>query len=339
MSAGIMFPAAALVSFAIAALIAYPVLTLMRKLKAGQTVLVYVDKHSGKSGTPTIGGIIFLAAAVITCAIFGGMDFSFCAVACAVTAAYALLGFLDDFIKVRFKHNQGLKAYQKIVGQAGIAVLVTVFSYRNRYISDTVNLPFTTAEFNMGWAFIPFTMILFIAVTNAVNLTDGLDGLVAKSAASNMIVLTLVCGYMLAATVPESDVLLRGQVQSMGLFCASLAGALFAFIWLNASPASIFMGDTGSLALGGAVTCAAVFLKIPFILVFIGIMYMVSCISVIVQVLVYKLKGRRVFLMAPFHHHLEYKGVKESKIVTYYTLITTVGGVIGLISCMAAEYV
>ena len=125
MSAGIMFPAAALVSFAIAALIAYPVLTLMRKLKAGQTVLVYVDKHSGKSGTPTMGGIIFLTAAVITCAIFGGMDFSFCAVACAVTAAYALLGFLDDFIKVRFKHNQGLKAYQKIIGQAGIAATDT----------------------------------------------------------------------------------------------------------------------------------------------------------------------------------------------------------------------
>lgn len=339
MSGYVLFPAAFAVAFLLAAIIAYPVLTLMRKLKAGQIVLVYVDKHAGKSGTPTMGGVIFLAAAILTCAIFGGMDYSFCAVACATAAAYALLGFLDDFIKVRFKHNQGLKAYQKVAGQAGIAVLVTLFCYRNRYISTAISLPFTTAVFDMGWAFIPFTMILFIAVTNAVNLTDGLDGLVAKCSALNFIILTMVCAYMLAVQVPEGDVLLRGQVRSMGLFCSSFAGAVLAFIWLNASPASIFMGDTGSLALGGAITCAAVFLKNPLLLIFIGIMYIVSCISVIVQVAVYKLKGRRVFLMAPFHHHLEYKGIKESKIVTYYTLITTIFGVAGLIGCMAAEYV
>ena len=338
MSDRVLFPAAAASAFAIAALIAYPVLTLMRKLKAGQTVLVYVDKHSGKSGTPTMGGVIFIAAAILTCAIYGGLDSSLCAVACAVTAAYGLLGFLDDFIKVRYKHNQGLKAYQKVIGQAGIAVLVTLFCYRNKYVAATVCLPFTSEVWDMGWAFIPFTMILFIGVTNAVNLTDGLDGLVAKCAASNFVVLTLLCAYMLAVTVPEGDILMREQVRSVGLFCAAFAGALCAFIWLNAFPASIFMGDTGSLALGGALACAAVFLKKPFLLVFIGIMYAVSCISVIVQVAVYKLKGRRVFLMAPFHHHLEYKGIKESKIVTYYTLITCVFGVIGLISCMAAEY-
>lgn len=331
-------PSAALTAFAVAAVIAYPVLVLMRKLKAGQTVLVYVDKHSGKSGTPTMGGIIFIIAATIAAAAFGAVEYSFCAVACSVTAAYGLLGFLDDFIKVRYKHNQGLKAYQKIIGQAGIAVLVTVFCYRNSYISTSIKLPFTTVVWDMGWAFIPFCMILFIGITNAVNLTDGLDGLVAKCSASGFIVIASVVLYMLTEVVPEGDVLYRGQVRSIGIFCASMAGALMAFIWLNASPAGIFMGDTGSLALGGALACATVFLKIPLLNLFIGIMYIVSCISVIVQVLVYKTKGRRVFLMAPFHHHLEYKGIKESKIVTYYTLITSVAGVIGLISCMAASY-
>ena len=338
MAVGLKYLTAALAAFAAAALLSYPVLTLMRKLKAGQTVLSYVDKHAGKSGTPTMGGVIFIVAAALALALVGEMDVTFCAVACAVTAAYGLLGFLDDFIKVHYRHNQGLKAYQKVVGQAGIAVIVAVFCYRNAHISSAIYLPFTSAEVDLGWAYIPCCMLFFIAVTNAVNLTDGLDGLVAKCSVSGFVVLAAAAFYFSSAVIPQGEALYREQITSVGVFCAAMAGAVTAFIWLNAAPASIFMGDTGSLALGGALACACAFMKIPLMTLFVGIMYIVSCISVIVQVLVYKAKGKRVFLMAPFHHHLEYKGIKESKIVTYYTLITTVAGVVGLISCMAWSY-
>ena len=330
--------AAALTAFAFAALLSYPVLALVRKLKAGQTVLEYVDKHMEKSGTPTMGGIIFIVAVIAAAAVFGGIDDAFCAVACAVTVSYGLLGFLDDFIKVRYKHNQGLKAYQKIVGQAGIAIIVTVFCYRNAYIGSEIYLPFTTEKLDLGWAFVPFCMFMFIGVTNAVNLTDGLDGLVAKCGGAGFTVTALAALYIYGAVVSEGDVIMLAHVRATGLFCACFAGALFAFVWLNSAPASIFMGDTGSLAVGGGLACATVFLKLPLLDLFIGIMYVVSCISVIVQVLVYKIKGKRVFLMAPFHHHLEYKGMKESKIVARYVLITIVAGMIGLIGFMAQSY-
>ena len=136
----------------------------------------------------------------------------------------------------------------------------------------------------------------------------------------------------------EGEEIMLASVRATGLFWACFAGAFFAFVGLNSAPASIFMGDTGSLAVGGGLACATVFLKLPLLDLFIGIMYVVSCISVIVQVLVYKIKGKRVFLMAPFHHHLEYKGMKESKIVARYVLITIVAGMIGLIGFMAQSY-
>lgn len=321
-----------LVSFAATAILAIPVIVLMKRLKAGQPILSYVDKHEGKSGTPTMGGIMFLLGMTITSAAFGAMNYTMGAVAVAVTLSYGLLGFLDDFIKVKTKNNQGLRAYQKVIGQAGIAAIVCAFCYKNQYISTAIALPFTDITLNLSWGYIPLNFILFIAVTNAVNLTDGLDGLVAKTSSMGLLSLGVIIIYMLATVADESNPAYRAQLDSVGVFTFAMLGAMLAFTWFNANPAKIFMGDTGSLSVGGALAVISVFIKNPLINLFIGIMYVVSCISVIVQVLVYKAKKKRVFLMAPYHHHLEYKGVKESKIVTYYTLITALAGIIAVIS-------
>ncbi len=291
-----------------------------------------MDKHEGKSGTPTMGGIMFLAGMCVTAAAFGAMSFTLGAVAVAVTLCYGLIGFLDDFIKVRTKHNQGLKAYQKVIGQAGVAIIVTIFCYRNPYVTSAIAIPFTDITVDLNWGYIPFCFILFIAMTNAVNLTDGLDGLVAKTSTAGFTALAAIIVYMLATVADESNPAYRQQLDSVGVFTFAMIGALLAFTWFNSNPAKIFMGDTGSLSIGGALAVVTVFIKNPFINLLIGIMYVVSCISVIVQVLVYKAKKKRVFLMAPYHHHLEYKGIKESKIVTYYTLITVIGGLIAVIS-------
>lgn len=321
-----------IVAFATTFIFAYPVIKFMKRLKAGQPILSYVDKHEGKSGTPTMGGIMFLAGMCVTAAAFGAMSFTLGAVAVAVTLCYGLIGFLDDFIKVRTKHNQGLKAYQKVIGQAGVAIIVTIFCYRNPYVTSAIVIPFTDITVDLSWGYIPFCFILFIAMTNAVNLTDGLDGLVAKTSTAGFTALAAIIVYMLATVADESNPAYRQQLDSVGVFTFAMIGALLAFIWFNSNPAKIFMGDTGSLSIGGALAVVTVFIKNPFINLLIGIMYVVSCISVIVQVLVYKAKKKRVFLMAPYHHHLEYKGIKESKIVTYYTLITVIGGLIAVIS-------
>ena len=275
---------------------------------------------------------MFLAGMCVTAAAFGAMSFTLGAVAVAVTLCYGLIGFLDDFIKVRTKHNQGLKAYQKVIGQAGVAIIVTIFCYRNPYVTSAIAIPFTDITVDLSWGYIPFCFILFIAMTNAVNLTDGLDGLVAKTSTAGFTALAAIIVYMLATVADESNPAYRQQLDSVGVFTFAMIGALLAFIWFNSNPAKIFMGDTGSLSIGGALAVVTVFIKNPFINLLIGIMYVVSCISVIVQVLVYKAKKKRVFLMAPYHHHLEYKGIKESKIVTYYTLITVIGGLIAVIS-------
>ncbi|MGN0771162.1 MAG: phospho-N-acetylmuramoyl-pentapeptide-transferase [Christensenellales bacterium] len=323
-----------LTAWAVAMLLNPLVLTLMRRLKARQSILKYVDKHVGKAGTPTMGGIIFLLAMAITYFAFGYNMHGAGSVAAAATLGYGLVGFLDDFIKVWNKDNKGLKAYQKVIGQLGVAIIVSVYCYRSTDIGSVIQLPFSDKIIDLGIWYIPFAVFVFVAMTNGVNLTDGLDGLAAKTS------LSVYVFWLVACVVLTTSFATSGQSQearmylSICYYLAAMSGGLLGFLWLNTCPAKIFMGDTGSLALGGGLACAALFSKNPLILLLVGIMFVVSCISVIVQVIVFKIKGKRVFLMAPFHHHLEYKGIKESKIVAYYTLITIIACVIAAISYM-----
>lgn len=290
-----------------ATLIAPVVLWFCKKLKASQTILHYVDKHASKEGTPTMGGLIFLLALVFaSCFLFKYSTF-LAWFSLAVTFAYALLGFLDDFIKVRFHHNEGLKPYQKIVGQVGIALIISLYIY----FTGRTSLVFFAWKIDIGFWIIPLVILVMVATTNAVNLTDGLDGL----AGGVSFVYLLVFGVILALVGSF-------EMSNLAMLCFGLCGGLLGFLLFNGFPAKIFMGDTGSLALGGFVGAVATLSGLELLLPIMGIMFVLSAVSDIIQVLHYKRTKRRVFLMAPLHHHFEQKGVHENKIVIVYIVIT-----------------
>ena len=318
MSSDAIWIVAALTAFALSALLSAAALPALKKLSAAQTVLGYVARHAKKSGTPTMGGIAFVLATAIVVFVF--CDSHVAKVAAGAMLGFGLIGFLDDAIKVLFRRNLGLKAYQKIVGQAGVTAIMVAYGYRQGG-GTVAHIPFAGMDVDLGVWYIPLAALAYLGTVNCVNLTDGLDGLAAGTGTVYFAVLGIVC----TMTAIAGD----GQLAMMSF---ALAGALTAFLWFNSNPARMFMGDTGSLALGGAAASVSILSHNIFLIPLVGIMYVVSGISVIVQVVSFKLTGKRVFAMAPFHHHLEYRGVKESKIVAEYTIVTAVAGALGLLS-------
>ena len=302
-------------------LVAPFVLWVCKKLKASQSILHYVDKHASKEGTPTMGGIIFLLTLLFS-ALFLFHDSSFLAwFAIAVTFAYALLGFLDDFIKVKLHHNEGLKPYQKIIGQVGIAIIVAMYVY----MTGQTSLSFFAWKFDIGFWVIPLVVLVLVATANSVNLADGLDGL----AGGVSFVYLLFFGIILTLfnTV---------EMSNLALLCFGLCGGILGFLILNFYPAKLFMGDTGSLALGGFIGVVAVLSGLELLVPIMGVMFVLSAVSDIIQVLYFKRTRKRVFLMAPLHHHFEQKGVHENKIVFVYITITAAVCLAVLIGVLAA---
>ena len=234
---------------------------------------------------------------------------------------YGLLGFLDDFIKIKGHKNEGLKPYQKIIGQVGLALILALFAYFK--LGSTINL--FGLSLNLGWFIIPFIVIFYVAVTNSVNLTDGLDGLaggVSTIYLSTFGVILAILGYT-----------------NFGIISFAMAGALIGFLLFNGFPAKIFMGDTGSLALGGIIASLAVFSGLELIMPIIGIMFVLSAVSDILQVGYYKKTHKRIFKMAPLHHHFEQKGTHENRIVIAYGVVTLICGlacIMGYLSVIGA---
>lgn len=286
-------------------LIAPFVIAVCRKHKLGQTVLHYVESHSSKSGTPTMGGIIFIFASLASCAVVLWQDSFFAWISLLVMFAFGLLGFLDDFIKIHFRQNEGLKPYQKLIGQFTIAIMIAFLIY---YRVGT-SLDFFGLSLNLGWGIIPFSILVFLATVNSVNLTDGLDGL----AGGVSLIYLLFFGAILAIS----------GFDNLALSSFAVCGGILAFLAFNTYPAKIFMGDTGSLALGGFISCLALFSGKALYLPLMGIMFVLSALSDIIQVIYYKKTKKRVFLMAPLHHHFEKKGVHENRIVTIYIIVTS----------------
>ena len=275
-----------------------------------------------------MGGISFTLSAFIITLILARGEKSLAVQILAVTLGFGIIGFLDDFIKVRFKRNEGLTPLQKIFFQVAVAVVTAIFAYRSPYAGDTVYLPFTLRVVNLGWFALPLYAFAFIAFANAVNLTDGLDGLAAKSGAAYSCFFTAILAvivYYVGVRPDEAE-----EYGNLIVFSLALTGALCGFLVYNSFPARIFMGDTGSLALGGALAGLAVTSRLVLFSPIIGVVYVVSCLSDVIQVLHYKRTKRRVFLMAPFHHHLERKGWHENRIVTAYALTTFAAGTITL---------
>ena len=300
---------AIVISFIVASILGPIIIPLLHKLKFGQNIRQEGPKsHLKKARTPTIGGLIFIFATIITMFIMVGNPTDEAMIALYSFVGFGFVGFLDDLLKIIKKKNEGLTSGQKMILLLIVSGFLTWYAYK--YIGTSINIPFLNGQINFGLFYIPFVMFYFAGVTNAVNLTDGLDGL----ATSVTVLVTTFLGIISYNL---------GHI-SLAIFCVALAGALLAFLRFNAFPARVFMGDTGSLALGGAIAMVALILKMPLILVLIGIIYVIETLSVILQVASFKLTGKRIFKMAPIHHHFEQLGWSETKIVSVFSIITVV---------------
>ena len=299
----------------------------LRDLKAGQMIREEGPKaHQRKAGTPTMGGVLIILAVVVPTVLWADVTETWVQIVVAATLWMGGLGFLDDYLKVVKRRSKGLIAVQKIVGQALFGVLLGVWLYLQPVHGDyttMTSVPFFKERFvDFGWLYIPFIIFVVIASTNAVNLTDGLDGLaigLAGIAAAAFAAFAYVIGradwsqYLQILYLPGSG--------ELTVYCAALLGAALGFLWFNAHPAQVFMGDTGSLALGGAFGTLAILLKMEFVLVIVGGVFVLETLSVIIQVLSFKWRGKRVFKMSPLHHHFELSGWAEEQIVMRFYIL------------------
>lgn len=320
-----------LLGFFVSLIIAPMVLIVVKKLKAGQNILEYVDTHASKQGTPTMGGIIFLLGLLVCFFAIFNNNSRLMSITILVTFAYAVLGFLDDFIKIKLKHNEGLKAYQKAIGQLGVALIVALFAYNSGLIPNIIILPFDWGELELGVWIVPFIVFFFLAVTNSVNLTDGLDGLAGGVSSLFLFGFILIMSANLGGNVNFSSEIRLDEINNLLLISSALIGAILAFLCYNTFPAKIFMGDTGSLALGGFIASILTFTNMYLLMLVVGIMFVINTLSVVIQVVNYKLTKKRVFKMAPLHHHFERCGIKETRIVFIYYVITLTGAAIAML--------
>ncbi|MBU5426797.1 phospho-N-acetylmuramoyl-pentapeptide-transferase [Tissierella pigra] len=307
------------ISFLITLILGPIIIPMLRKLKIGQSVRDDGPQtHLKKSGTPTMGGIIIFMALILT-VLTSGMLNKDTYVLLIATFGFGLIGFIDDYIKVVKRRSLGLRAYQKLIGQIILATMLAVYQSSTSVLGTKLIVPFLKNQYlDLGIFYIPFIAFVVVSTVNAVNLTDGLDGL-----ASGVTLIVLSFFGLIA---------LNWGMNSISIFSTALAGACLGFLIHNAHPAKVFMGDTGSLALGGAVAAIAILLNIPLIIPIVGGIYFIETLSVIIQVLSYKLTGKRVFLMAPLHHHFEQKGWKETKVVAVFWSVTVILCLIGIFS-------
>ena len=306
------------IAFAISVCLCPIMIPFLKKLKFGQFVRDDgPESHLKKSGPPTMGGLIILCSIVITSLLYMKTNPQILPVL-FVTLGFGLVGFLDDYIKVVMKRSMGLHAWQKMIGQFIIVALFAYYLANYTDLGTSVLIPFTGGmEWNMGFWFYPFLFVVLLGTVNGTNFTDGLDGLL-----SSITVLTATFFTVVAI----------GTASGLEPITCAAVGSLLGFLVYNVYPAKVFMGDTGSLALGGLIGATAVLLKMPIYIVIVGCVYLVEVLSVIIQVTYFKKTGKRVFKMAPIHHHFELSGWPETKVVAIFSIITAILCLIGLMA-------
>jgi phospho-N-acetylmuramoyl-pentapeptide-transferase len=303
-----------LTGLALAVLLGNPVITVLRRLRARQVISSDApQRHQAKSGTPSMGGLIFLLAGLIAALLVGKLTPPLVALV-LLTVACAGIGFLDDLLIVLRGKNLGLKARQKLALQGIVAIVFALWVAGERSREGAGGIPLPTSYLSV--LLVVFHVLLIVAISNAVNLTDGLDGLAAGLAVPLWLVLAVI-GWV----APQITTARFGWDPGVEAFCAAFAGACLGYLWFNAHPASVFMGDTGSLALGGAMAGAAILLRAEWVLLPAGAVYLAEMFSVMLQVASFKTTGRRIFRMSPLHHHFELVGWPETKIVARFTLL------------------
>ena len=296
------------VSFILNVIFYLVLITILKRIKAGQNIREDgPQSHLAKTGTPTMGGIAIILASSIAFIMFGAMKREMLIILVSYFA-FGALGFTDDFVKVAMKRNLGLKAYQKLTMQVLIALSIGLYQLDVSRFHNSVYVPILNEFVNFGIFYLPFIIFVIVAISNSVNLTDGLDGL-ASSVTFAIALFLAIMGLSFGNT-------------SAAIFCSSIAGACLGFLIFNKNPAKVFMGDTGSLALGGAIAIAAILMNLEMIIPIAGGIFVAEAASVVIQVGSFKLRGKRVFKMAPLHHHFELSGWKETKIVYIFFAIT-----------------
>ena len=301
----------------------------LRGFQIGQVVRDELTGHQSKAGTPTMGGLLILTAAVVPTLIWGDLTNPYVWIAALSMVAFGFVGFVDDYLKIVRRNHQGLRPRYKLVGQAAAALAVGLallwMSGRGLYGTELLLPFFKQLTPDIGWLYVPFGMLVLVFFSNAVNLTDGLDGLAISLfivAAAAMTALTYVTGhatfaeYLLLTHVPSAA--------ELTVFCGALVGAGLGFLWYNSHPAEVFMGDVGSLALGGALGTVAILIKQELLLPIVGSVFVIEALSVVIQVGSFKLTGQRVFRMAPLHHHCELIGWSEPKVISRFLIAAVV---------------
>lgn len=297
------------------------VYNLIKKLKARQEILEYVDMHKSKSGTPTMGGIAFVLGFIVSVVALIRGFVAPVYICVGIMILNALVGFYDDFVKIKKKHNEGLKPYQKLIFQTIIFLAFGIYLYKNNYTFITI--PFLKSSINLGFGVVVISVLMGIFFTNCTNLADGLDGLecfiTLPSSTALGVILLLISTNDNFVFIKNSELFVN-----LGLTLLIFSGAVFSFIFMNSHPAKIFMGDTGSLAIGGLLVSISLLTGTILYLILFGVLFVITGVSVIIQVAYYKLTKKRIFLMAPLHHHFEKKGYHESKIATIYFMFTII---------------
>jgi phospho-N-acetylmuramoyl-pentapeptide-transferase len=292
---------------------------LLRRMKFGQSIREEgPESHMKKTGTPTMGGLVYLIAIIVTVlavAFFAELMSAEVTVLLLVLAGYGLIGFLDDFIKVVLKRNLGLTSLQKLIAQIVIAV-ISFFLLSGIDFDTSLKIPFTEASIELSALYVAFLIFWLVGFSNAVNLTDGLDGLVAGTASIAFAAFGIIAVH-------------QDQL-GVAVFTFSVAGALLGFLVFNKYPAKVFMGDTGSLALGGALAMVSVLLKQELLLLLIGLVFVIETLSVILQVGSFKIRKKRIFRMSPIHHHFELSGWSEWKVVTVFWAVGLFASIIAV---------
>ena len=282
------------------------------------------QSHLGKAGTPTMGGVLMLAAITLATLLWSDLTNPFIWIALWVLLGFGAVGFMDDYLMQVKKQSKGLSVRSKLVLQVGVALIAGVWVYLAPNFSTEVTVPFfKTVTPDLGWGYIIFAMLVIVGASNAVNLTDGLDGLAIGPviiAAATYMVFAYVAGHVKIANYLQITYVPGGG--ELTVLCGAIVGAGLGFLWFNAYPAQVFMGDTGSLSLGGTLGVIAVITKQEILLVLVGGLFVIEALSVIFQVSFFKMtSGRRIFRMAPLHHHFELKGWPEPKVIVRFWII------------------
>ncbi len=326
--------AATLTALFLAFLLGPPLIRALGRLRVGQPIREIGPNHQEKEGTPTMGGLLILLSLIVSVLLWANLESRAVWIVLGLTTGYGLLGFVDDYRKVKQQDSGGIRARSKLFWQFLLAFGVALLIYTDPNFDGELAVPFfKNFTPQLGWLYVPLAALVIVSVSNAVNLTDGLDGLAigpVMIAAGTFLILSYAAGHSVIA-----DYLAIKYVAGSGqlaIFCGALVGGGLGFLWFNASPAQLFMGDVGSLALGGALGAIAVVIRQEILLAVVGGIFVVETLSVIVQVISFKLTGKRVFRMAPIHHHFEQIGWAEQKIVVRFWIIAIILALVALSS-------